>query len=400
MRANALRNWWVVLLLIIVVIGLVIANRAFLTADNVYADRDFMTHWGGGKTVLEGQDPYEPEVWLGLKVEYGSTWMDNDQNPYPLWTAIAFAPLALFSVTDASAIWLALSQVMLVVSLAALLHDYLDRRLSPVELGIIVGGAFISRGVTLTFLTGQLSIFLLFVIVLFLLLFKSDHPFLAGMTLALLALKPNPFFLFVPLIGVWLISHRHWRVIAGGSMGGALLLGISWFVLPGWVSDWVGVRGKLVVTQKTPTVWGLGQELAGAEWWPLAGLILTLLLAIGAGMLILFKRDLMVSDVLVIALIVSLVTTPYMWAYEHALLTIPIVLLYARLQHARKLSMLLYLVLFVILPWLLYIVANNRGLDTLSVFVPVTIGLLYVVSIYRSPRARSEAQQLASPTPV
>ncbi len=237
-------------------------------------------------------------------------------------------------------------------------------------------------------------------IVLFLLLFKSDHPFGAGMTLALLALKPNPFFLFVPLVGVWLISHRHWRVIAGGVLGGVLLLVISWFVLPGWVSDWVGVRGKLVVTQKTPTVWGLGQELVGAEWWPLAALILTLLLTIGAGMLILFKRELMVSDVLVIALVVSLVTTPYMWAYEHALLAIPIVLLYARLQHARKLSMLLYLALFVILPWLLYIVANSRGLDTFFFFFPLTIGILYVVSIYRSPAAGAKVQPTASPTPA
>jgi hypothetical protein len=64
------------------------------------------------------------------------------------------------------------------------------------------------------FISGQLSIFLLLGIVLFLALHRS-RPALAGASLLPCMLKPQLFLVFAVVLLAWIIAHRSWRVLYG-----------------------------------------------------------------------------------------------------------------------------------------------------------------------------------------
>lgn len=281
-------------------------------------------------------------------------------------------PLALLSVDLAAACWLALSTLALfaILLLLLVLHEHVLP--SRIELIGILFAAYISRWTVVTLLNGQISLVLTLVLALFLFLVQRGQPFTAGIVLALIAIKPSSFIIFVPLFGVWLVGQRCWRVIAGGLIGLVVMLIVSLIIQPGWVLAWSGVRDKLVVTAQTPTVWGLAYALS-TTWWSLIGLILTVGLTAMLGYFLLFWRDLTEADAVSLTVAASLFLTPYAWPYEHALLLIPLILLYS--QYRSPIALLAFIAMCTILPWFLFWIAQRRGIDNLSALVPLVIGL-------------------------
>jgi hypothetical protein len=382
---------WLVPLLVVIAIGLTWANRTYLSHSNQYTNRDFMSIWTGGKAVLKGLDPHDVDVWQPLRAQYGSSWMPDQKDPYPLWTAIVFAPLAAaFDINMAGAVWLTLSEILLGVSLSALIMYYAGVKLSALEFGAIMLSSYGSRWVTLTLGTGQMAIVLVFILTLFFVLVKQERWFWAGFSLTFIALKPNPFVIFVPMVIVWTISHRRWHLAAGGIAGAAALFGASWLLRPGWLAAWVSVRGKLDVTQQTPTVWGVAYELVGLDWWPALGLLFAVILTAAVGAVLLLNRKLTAPEMVATALPFSLLITPYAWAYEHTLLLIPLALFYCYLR-AFRFAPLVYFALSFVLPWGLYVIASRRQLDTYSFLVPLIIGLAYLSTQYLDYPTSDEA---------
>ncbi len=242
-------------------------------------------------------------------------------------------------------------------------------RPTPGEAGLLLLGMFGSIVTILVLINGQMTMFLLAIIVLFLLLLKKERLFLAGFTLAFIAVKPNPFILFVPLVGLWLLLQKQWRVIGGGITGTLTLLAVSWLLKPGWLLEWLNVREKTSVVTITPTVWGLSAEISEIWWLPI-GLVLTTLIVAGVGWLIFTKPALPAEAVIGLALSASLLTTPYIWTYEHALLFLPWAWLFATLQN-RRLAQGVWLLLAFVVPWLLFLIAAIRINDSLGFVSPL-----------------------------
>lgn len=372
MQAIQIKLISTVILLSFLLVILTAGYYGVFTRGQTYADQDFMTLWAGGKALLRGVNPYDEAIWNPIQIEYGSTWLPNPITPYPLWTHFVFVPLALLSVDLAAACWLALSTLALfaILLLLLVLHEHVLP--SRIELIGILFAAYISRWTVVTLLNGQISLVLTLVLALFLFLVQRGQPFTAGIVLALIAIKPSSFIIFVPLFGVWLVGQRCWRVIAGGLIGLVVMLIVSLIIQPGWVLAWSGVRDKLVVTAQTPTVWGLAYALS-TTWWSLIGLILTVGLTAMLGYFILFWRDLTEADAVSLTVAASLFLTPYAWPYEHALLLIPLILLYS--QYRSPIALLAFIAMCTILPWFLFWIAQRRGIDNLSALVPLVIGL-------------------------
>ena len=82
------RRWLLLPLLVLAVAIMAWAQYRYLAYPIRYTRRDFMSLWGGGRAVLEGLDPYDPEVWLPLRARYGSTWMPDERAPFPRWTLV------------------------------------------------------------------------------------------------------------------------------------------------------------------------------------------------------------------------------------------------------------------------------------------------------------------------
>ena len=349
-----------------------------MTQPNNYANRDFMSLWTGARAVLRGLNPYDPAVWTPLRAEYGSEWMPDDTAPFPLWAFLLMIPFALLPLPQAAAAWLTFQELLLLLNIVLLARYAGFRRPGFNELVIYVPTAFISLATVLVVHTGQITYLLLAIPVTYLVLRRRGNDFAAGFLLPLLALKPNPFILFVPLVGLWLLWQRRWRTVAGAAAGGLLLLAVGELVLPGWLPQWMAVRSKTEVVSITPTVWGLAAELLPGWWLPL-GMVFVIAVTALTGWYIFSHRDLDDATVMSLAMAASLLITPYTWAYEQALLFLPWMWLVVRAQNWRR-AFALWLGVVWIFPWLVYGIAMLRVKDTMGFLVPLSILVGVVVT--------------------
>lgn len=372
-------NWLGLLTLgLILLVLLTWANYHYLNTPQ-YAHRDFMSLWGGGWAVLEGIDPYDPEIWRPLRLELGSKWETGDKgNPFPLWTLLLMAPLSKLSLGWGAAVWLTASQGLLAMAVLMLAVELGERRPSLADFALLALGAFMFRGTLVTLHNGQITIFLLAFITLFLVLMKRNYPIIAGFILGFIILKPNPFIFFAPLVALWLLFHKRWRVIAGGLTSVAILLAISWMVIPGWLFSWQTVRektGNSIRSFIMPTLWGSAAEIS-VQWAPLLGSLFVVGLTIALAWYVFRHKELEISEVISLAIVSSLLITPYAWAYEHVLLLIPLTLLFTRLKQ-RWLAELIWIGLVFTLPWILYRAGEEFGRGTIEVLVPMLTALIY-----------------------
>lgn len=370
---------WLVWAAVVTLVFLLLAwlHRLFVVDPLDVANKDFMSLWTGGRAVLLGLNPYDLEVWRPLRAAFGSTWMPDPRAPFPLWTFLFTVPFGALPLPLGAAAWLALEELLLALNLLLLAGVVAGYRPAPLDVGLLAVGAFLSISLVLVLINGQMTYVLLTALTLFL-LWEEERPFWAGFALAFLAFKPNPFILFLPLAGLWLLQRRRWPVIAGGAAGGFFLLAASWLVQPGWLGQWLNVRSKTEVVTITPTVWGLAAELSFAWWLPL-GLLLTVVLTAAAGWFAFTRKTLSPFALFSLAIPASLLTTPYTWAYEHALLLIPWLWIYTRLP--RRPGRIVWLLLAWLLPWALFLVAAARLRDTLSFLVPLaTLAAVWSIS--------------------
>jgi len=381
---------WLLLPLLILCVGLMAwAQYRHLAYPMCYTGRDFMSLWGGGRALLEGVDPYDPAEWLPLRARYGSTWMPDARAPYPLWTLVLMTPFSALDIDWGAAWWLVFSEGLLGASVYLLVSRVGHVRPTPTRFGLLLVGGFATRGTLATLYGGQITIVLLFVVTLFLVLMERERPLLAGLVLALTALKPNPFLLLVPLLGVWLLWRRQWRALLGAGVGGVLLLAATWTIQPGWPVEWLAVRGKTAATFKTPTVWGLAYALS-EEGWPMLGLVAAGTVTTVVGWLVFRRRDWRVPEVTALGVAGSLLLTPYAWAYEHTLLLVPLVLLSVRARRGWV-RWSLWGGLAVALPWALYWVAMQSNSDVISALVPASAGVACLFCLLPESVARAEA---------
>ncbi|MCI0394314.1 MAG: DUF2029 domain-containing protein [Chloroflexi bacterium] len=384
------------LLLMVFLVAMTWANYTYLHAPK-YVHRDFMSLWAGGWAILHDIDPYDPELWRPLRLELGSKWTTGDAgNAFPLWTLVLFTPLSALDSGWAAAIWLTLSQALLALSVFLLAIVLGERRPTVAEFALLAFGAFQLRGTLVTLHNGQITLVLLAIITLFLVFMKQGRPFTAGFVLAFIVLKPNPFILFAPLLALWLLLRRQWRVVAGGGTALAILLAASWLVLPGWLFTWQNVRDKLSSSVRSfimPTLWGVATEVS-VDWAPLVGLIFVALLTAVLGWYVFHHWELDANQVVSLALVGSLLVTPYAWAYEHALLIIPLVLLFTRLE--RRLAWAIWLGLVYFLPWFMYWAAGQQqersGRGTAEVLIPLLSAAVVwlFIALNRTERSRAK----------
>lgn len=361
--------WRVVLPLgVLAFILLAWLHYRFVVAPLDYANKDFMSLWTGARALLQGLNPYDADVWQPLRAQYGSSWMPDPRAPFPLWTFLAMVPFALLPLSQAAAAWLTFQECLLAVNLFVIVVRIGKYRPGTREVALLGLGAFLSASTVLVLINGQMTFLLLQFLSAYLLLEERSSPFWAGVALSLLAFKPNPFVLFVPLFGLWLLWQRRWRVVAGAAVGGFFLLGLTTLIQPGWLLQWLNVRSKTEVVSITPTVWGLAAEISPA-WWLPVGLLLAVALTAGVTRYVFWRPGLDEATVVAVALAASLLVTPYTWAYEHALLFLPWILLFARLRN-RRLAQLLWVLLAWLVPWLFLSLAAVRLLDTFGFMVP------------------------------
>ncbi|MGA1983675.1 MAG: glycosyltransferase 87 family protein [Acidobacteriaceae bacterium] len=182
-----------------------------LIAGNYAGDRDFVSYWSAGHQVAEHANPYDGKAILGL--EHGAGFSAGHpplvmRNPPP--ALLLVLPLGFLSVRAGSFVWSLLQVASLVVSVQMIAATH---GRSKSQLNIL---AYTFAPVLSCLIAGQLAIFVLLGLVLFL-RFHKTRPLLAGASLWLCALKPHLFLPFGVVLLAWIVVSRGYKILAGAA---------------------------------------------------------------------------------------------------------------------------------------------------------------------------------------
>lgn len=187
---------------------LVVAILVFGVSAKTATGRDFIQYWALERQLAHGANPYDEDALLRIERSVG---MDKPGVLMSLSPPVAFAfgvPLGWVGVKAALVMWLLLLLACLSASVALLwlLHGRPQSRWHVIAIGF--------PPTLWCLISGQLGIFFLLDIVLFL-YFVRSRPWLAGAALVLGALKPHLFLPFGVALLLWSLRRRDFRVLGG-----------------------------------------------------------------------------------------------------------------------------------------------------------------------------------------
>lgn len=171
--------------------------------------RDYVEYWASGDLLMHRANPYDHDAILRLESSAGfPAGIPPLVMPNPPWILPLVFPFGLLSPKVGFLLWVLLLLAALVASVQMIwiMHG------RPRALLNFLGYSFAPALSCL--LLGQMSIFLLFGLVLFLRLHRS-RPFWAGASLYLCMLKPHLFLPFGFVLLVWVITTKGYKLLAG-----------------------------------------------------------------------------------------------------------------------------------------------------------------------------------------
>jgi hypothetical protein len=372
---------FIFLLIILTLLLFILATKIVHPVE--YPNSDFFTFWLSSHLVASGQNPYSTTVWVGGHHQFGATWIPNATFIYPLPITYLFIALGQLPLYQAFIVWVFLSEAMIIVSLSLLLRLFpkhiTERFVLPLTIGMIL-----FRPTIVTLVNGQLSGFLLFVIVCIVCFWEKGKWRQGGILLPLLVLKPNLGVPIIALLSLYLIIKNQIIPLIMGATSGMVLLLTGFLLNPNWIIEfWQAGNTKLSqIFGFAPTIWGLSSffckhRLDCSLAYGGAAIFLLLL-----GFSFLLARKLQNTSPLLaasIAVTVTLLITPTAWPYDQLLLVIPIVTIIMDLAGAGSnffLVALTFLALDVMAFILLGISATMQA-ETLNAVIPLSIfGLL------------------------
>ena len=320
--------WWGLLGLLLSLASYALAIRIVYSIDYLKYGTDFSSFWMAGKLILQGKNPYDMAAWGEGFRQFELGFLLTPVFLYPLPLALLLAPLGYLPFLSAYIVWVALTQLMIIASLALLLCLETNPRKKLFFLPLVIG-TILFRPTILTLTQGQLSGLFLFVLVWIAFLWQKRKWFWGGFLLGLLALRPNLGFILIILVAVWLLLNKNWTALCGALVSGIFVLISGLIYNPAWVIQYLHVgSNKLAETfGGSPTVWGMGALISHNHTTT------TLIIGCLAGLLILFgffrailhaHATLRPVSVLALAAGVTLLITPYTWTYDQLLLVLPL----------------------------------------------------------------------------
>jgi Glycosyltransferase family 87 len=199
------------LMLAITVLGFVVS----LVRRDAVGTRDFVEYWAAGSLLAHHANPYDSGAIVRLERSVGFD-LPAQIMANPPWALPLVLPLGFLSSRAGYWLWMLSSIACLVASVRIVwaMHG------RPATQWNILGYTFAPA--LLCLLAGQVTVYVLFGLVLFLRWHRS-HPFIAGVSLWLCLLKPHLFLPFGVVVLAWIILNKSYKVLAGT----VVVLGVS-----------------------------------------------------------------------------------------------------------------------------------------------------------------------------
>lgn len=234
----ALRRRSVIMAIFVVAVFLIAAFILTVTTSRT----DYIEYWASARLLVHHTDPYSPVDVLALEKSQGFRSHRPIIMLNPPWALFLIAPLGLVGLRTGLFLW-TVATALCVVGSVWLLRAPSENR----------AFAYVFAPAIATVFMGQSSTFLLLGFTLFLTLHRN-HPFFAGASLLLMAIKPHLFFVFWFVLLVDCISTSRYTIILGGIAALALssLLSMS-FDLRIWQHYITMFRGYKIQQGFLPT---------------------------------------------------------------------------------------------------------------------------------------------------
>lgn len=377
------------LLIWMVVLIPVFGISAWLIVSRLnYRDSDFFTFWLAGRLLSVAQNPYDSSLWLAGHRLYGAAWIPNSIFPYPLPLAIAALPLGVFDLKSGYFLWISLSQVFITLSIYLSVNWDSTVRFKFLFVPLLLG-AFLFRPTLVALRNGQISAFLLLLLALVSFLWTRRRWWQGAVLVSLLVFKPT---IGLPVAGLcilYLFVQKQYRAIGTSLLTLVLMAVAGWLIDPEWIGKFLAVGGgKFNETfGYNPSIWGLSGFICQQSrlCTVTVGSLFSIAI-IAATLLLIAVRGKWCSPPLVLGLVVpvSLLITPYLWAYDQILLLVSVCLIVELL--ARKgypfLMAASFPILFSLVSLFLLYLANISGHDAWSAgisFIAISL-ILFLVS--------------------
>jgi hypothetical protein len=199
---------------------------AAVVERNTAGMRDFVEYWASGQQLAHHADPYDRKAILAIERSVGyppgspALVMPNPPTALPL-----VYPLGFLGPQSGELLWTLLLLACLVASVRMVWRMHGSPRGDLQILGYTFGPALACMA------AGQMSLFVLLGLVLFLRLHQS-RPFLAGASLWLCALKPHLFLPFGVVLLAWMVASKCYKVLFGAAGAFAVSTAIAFVLDP------------------------------------------------------------------------------------------------------------------------------------------------------------------------
>jgi hypothetical protein len=226
---------------VVLLVANVIVTHNYFTSQFPGGNDSVPRYYGARAWMFEGLNPYSDIVKeRGQFAIYGRPANDSGEDKadfaYPFYIIFFYLPVALLDWNWARAVGIVVLEVCLV---ATALFSMRAFRWSPPPwlLAVTVLWTIIFYHGTRTLILWQFAGVSAVLITMGLWAIKEKRDVLAGVCLALATAKPQMLFLILPLIGLWSLTARRWRLSASLAISMLALLGISFLLVPSWLSD-------------------------------------------------------------------------------------------------------------------------------------------------------------------
>ena len=210
-----------VLLLLLLLLGVYLYIHFNIYTAYKYATyNDFKHFYLGAKLLIHRINPYDGKIFHEYKTYEGFTSI----NPFVClpFTGLILSPLTLFSFKTAYLIWFILNHIFLAVSFY-LIFKTLNLKLNLLNITIAIWLAGYSGVVFRTLTSGQVNIFLLFLISLIWYLYIRKWKRLCGFFIAFAAL----FKLFPFILILYFALKKRWKIVTHSLLWIVILMIIS-----------------------------------------------------------------------------------------------------------------------------------------------------------------------------
>lgn len=252
----------------VVIVGLLITILSMIFVTGI-GRKDLVAYWSASHLLLQGNNPYNPEVLLSLHTtNLQQAGIPNAWNPP--WLLILFFPLAFLPFDIAGFLWMWVSIILVGLSAHLCLKLAGVTRTGRLFIWVFVT-CILFPPVLFLLSIGQISLLVLVGILAGVYAIKRGYYFLAGALFVLATVKPHLSYLVLAWIGWWIIRNRKWPVVLGFIIPVGVSTGIALMFYPSYFQAYVDLLKNMDFNYLyTSTVWNFLEVLTGttiSSWY-------------------------------------------------------------------------------------------------------------------------------------